>query len=113
MNAQVHSIDISLQPADNDRLAELCGEFDTHLRQLEQRLGVEINNRGNRFRIIGNTDSVQSAARVLEQEHQLYPLAIRWFAEHRLTLSENGQALLDGAILTEPRQLSATAENPG
>ena len=53
------------------------------------------------------------AARVLEQEHQLYPLAIRWFAEHRLALSENGQALLDGAILTEPRQLSATAEEPG
>ncbi|NOR40032.1 MAG: phosphoribosylglycinamide formyltransferase, partial [Gammaproteobacteria bacterium] len=50
------------------------------------------------------------AARVLEQEHQLYPLAIRWFAEQRLRLSENGQALLDGAILTEPRQLSATAE---
>ena len=66
MSAQVHSIDISLQPADNDRLAELCGEFDTHLRQLEQRLGVEINNRGNQFRIIGNADSVQSAARVLE-----------------------------------------------
>lgn len=53
------------------------------------------------------------AARILQQEHQLYPLAIRWFAEHRLTLSENGQALLDGAILTEPRQLSATAEKPG
>jgi phosphate starvation-inducible PhoH-like protein len=66
LNAQVQSIDISLQPADNDRLAELCGEFDTHLRQLEQRLGVEINNRGNQFRIIGNADSVQSAARVLE-----------------------------------------------
>jgi len=53
------------------------------------------------------------AARVLKQEHQLYPLAIRWFAEQRLTLSETGQALLDGAILTEPRQLSATAEKTG
>ena len=53
------------------------------------------------------------AARVLEQEHQLYPQAIRWFAEHRLTLGDNGQALLDGAILTEPRQLSAITEEPG
>jgi phosphate starvation-inducible PhoH-like protein len=70
LNAQVHSIDISLQPADNDRLAELCGEFDSHLRQLEQRLGVEINNRGNQFRIIGNADNVQSAARVLEELYQ-------------------------------------------
>ena len=52
------------------------------------------------------------AKRVLEQEHRLYPLAIRWFAERRLTLGENGQALLDGAMLTEPRQLSATAGEP-
>jgi len=58
-------------------------------------------------------DSTESlAARVLEQEHRLYPLAIRWFAEGRLTLDENGQALLDGAILTEPRQLPATAGEP-
>jgi len=70
LNARVHSIDISLLPADNDRLAELCGQFDTHLRQLEQRLGVEINNRGNRFRIIGNAGSVQSAAKVLEDLYQ-------------------------------------------
>ena len=58
-------------------------------------------------------DSADSlAARVLEQEHHLYPVAIRWFAEGRLTLDENGQALLDGAILTEPRQLPATAGEP-
>lgn len=53
-----------------------------------------------------NADSL--AARVLEQEHHLYPQAISWFAEGRLTLDENGQALLDGAILTVPRQRPAT-----
>ncbi|MEN8204458.1 MAG: phosphoribosylglycinamide formyltransferase [Pseudomonadota bacterium] len=53
-------------------------------------------------------DTAESlAARVLEQEHQLYPMAIRWFARRRLTLGEKGQAVLDGVILTEPRQLSA------
>ncbi len=35
------------------------------------------------------------ASRVLEQEHRIYPRAIRWFAEGRLKL-ENGHALLDG-----------------
>jgi len=35
------------------------------------------------------------AARVLEQEHEIYPLAIRWFAEHRLSIDGN-QVLLDG-----------------
>ena len=58
-------------------------------------------------------DSADSlAARVLEQEHHIYPLAIRWFAEGRLTLNENGQALLDGAILTKSRQRPATAGEP-
>jgi phosphoribosylglycinamide formyltransferase-1 len=36
------------------------------------------------------------AARVLEQEHRIYPLAIRWFVEGRLSI-RNGQVLLDGA----------------
>jgi phosphoribosylglycinamide formyltransferase-1 len=41
-------------------------------------------------------DSAQAlAARVLEQEHRIYPQAIRWFAEGRLRL-EGKQALLDG-----------------
>lgn len=36
------------------------------------------------------------AARVLEQEHRIYPLAVRWFAEGRLTLQENHALLKDG-----------------
>lgn len=44
-------------------------------------------------------DTVQSlAARVHHQEHQIYPLAVRWFAEGRLRLGEHG-ALLDGQPL--------------
>ncbi len=35
------------------------------------------------------------AARVLAEEHRIYPLAIRWVAEGRLTLRD-GEALLDG-----------------
>jgi phosphate starvation-inducible PhoH-like protein len=66
LNADVQSSDITLEPADNERLAILCGQFDSHLRQLEQCLGVEINNRGNRFRIIGDAAAVQRAGRVLE-----------------------------------------------
>ena len=66
LNSRIYSIDISLEPADNDRLAELCGQFDDHLHQLEQRLGVEINSRGNDFRIIGESTAVQRAGSILE-----------------------------------------------
>ncbi len=41
-------------------------------------------------------DADTLAARVLEQEHRIYPLAIRWFAEGRLSVRD-GEVLLDGA----------------
>jgi len=59
-----------LEPADNQRLANLCGQFDANLRQIEQRLGVEINNRGNVFNVIGEKDSVRVAGAVLKELYQ-------------------------------------------
>jgi phosphate starvation-inducible PhoH-like protein len=59
--------DIVLDPADNERLANLCGQFDEHLRQIERRLGVEINNRGNVFRVIGEQRSVDAASELLRE----------------------------------------------
>jgi len=61
------SADFNLEPVDNARLANLFGQFDEHLRQLEQRLGVEINNRGNQFRVIGSAEAVAAAAQVLKE----------------------------------------------
>ena len=57
--------DFTLEPDDALRLANLCGPFDEHLRQIELRLGVEINNRGNVFRVIGEEPAVKSGERVL------------------------------------------------
>ena len=46
----------------------LSGQFDEHLRLMEQRLGVEINNRGNIFRVIGDEKQVvQIATQVIQQ----------------------------------------------
>ncbi len=69
MSNALHSIDFSLEPADNQRLANLCGQLDEHLRQVERRLGVEINNRGNNFRIIGGSGAIALASKVV---HELY-----------------------------------------
>ncbi len=51
-------------------------------------------------------DEASLAARVLRQEHRIYPQAVRWFAEDRLRL-ENGRVRLaaepaDGAVLIAP-----------
>ncbi len=67
MTTTIQSSSIILEPADNRRLANLCGQFDEHLRQIEQRLGVEINNRGNTFKVIGENDSVQAAEGLLRE----------------------------------------------
>lgn len=56
--------DVVLEPADNDRLAVLCGPLDEHLRQIEARLGVNVHRRGNAFRIDG--ERAADAARILE-----------------------------------------------
>ncbi len=66
MKVQPDSFDFTLEPADNERLANLCGQFDEHLRQVEGRLGVEVTNRGNYFRVIGDAAPVQLAGKVLK-----------------------------------------------
>ncbi len=57
--------DFLLEPADIERLANLNGPFDGHLRQIELRLGVEIANRGNIYRVTGGEDAVATAERLL------------------------------------------------
>jgi phosphate starvation-inducible PhoH-like protein len=57
--------DVVLEPADNNRLANLCGQFDEHLRQIERRLDVEIASRGNRFRVTGPPGAAEVGGDVL------------------------------------------------
>ncbi len=67
MNAVQISRDVVLEPADNNRLANLCGQFDEHLRQIERRLDVEIASRGNRFRVTGQPGAAEVGGDVLSK----------------------------------------------
>ncbi|NOX43321.1 MAG: phosphoribosylglycinamide formyltransferase [Gammaproteobacteria bacterium] len=52
---------------------------------------------------VNENDTTESLrARVLEQEHIIYPLAIRWFADNRLILKDN-VAYLDDCPLAQPK----------
>lgn len=56
---------------------------------------------------VASDDTPESlAARVLEQEHKIYPLAVQWFADGRLQLHDQ-HACFDGTALTQPLQLDA------
>lgn len=56
-------------------------------------------------------DEASLAARVLEQEHRIYPRTIGWFATGRLALRE-GRAWLDGRPLASPLVVDAAHDLP-
>ncbi|MCZ8166773.1 PhoH family protein [Silanimonas sp.] len=59
--------DFTLEPEDGERLANLAGPLDAHLRQIELRLGVQVANRGGVFRVTGPEKATTVAERLLRQ----------------------------------------------
>ena len=58
-------ITLSLEPNDARHLAALCGQLDSHLRQIEKRLDITIQNRSNHFELRGAHERCQMAASLL------------------------------------------------
>ena len=67
MNASAHIHRFSIEPVDPRRFASLCGQFDENLHLIEQRLGIEVRNRGNHFELIGDESLTRAAEAVLRQ----------------------------------------------
>ena len=63
----IFSHQVVLEPDDSIQLATLCGPFDAHLKQIETRLGITIQNRGNRFHISGEETLANAAGKLLSQ----------------------------------------------
>ncbi|MDY0748552.1 PhoH family protein [Paucibacter sp. R3-3] len=55
-----------LAPADNTRLAHLCGSLDEHLRQIELALGVKVTRRDDQFRIEGPKPNAERTRQLLD-----------------------------------------------
>ena len=103
MSQTPETLDLRLAPEDNIRLANLTGQLDAHLRQIERRLGIEIANRGHLFRLIGEGQAIRAGEQVLERlyaataEEVLTPEAIH------LQLQASGvDALLEDADAERP-----------
>lgn len=60
-----NSIHVILSPDDHRRMANLCGHLDEHLRQLEDRLEIQLKSRGNHFQLTGSAHAVEIGRRVL------------------------------------------------
>ncbi|MFM5146838.1 PhoH family protein [Aeromonas rivipollensis] len=66
MSRHISTLNLHLEPADNLRLASLCGPFDDNLKQLERRLGIEISYRDNHFQLLGKQAQIDAAAVILK-----------------------------------------------
>ncbi|MFG6467756.1 PhoH family protein [Roseateles sp. BYS87W] len=56
----------ALEPADNTRLARICGSLDCHLREIEAALGVKLSRRDAEFRIDGPKAAAERTRSLLE-----------------------------------------------
>lgn len=60
------SVEISFSPADNRRLANLCGVLDENIKQVENTFNIEIFRRGEHFCLYGTADQTRLAAKALK-----------------------------------------------
>ncbi len=93
-------ITFELEPADTMRLANLCGQFDEHLKQIETRLEVDIFCRGNLYTVQGERRPVRAARRLLQS---LYPLTESEVLTPKLInlhLQESGVAELEDRLVS-------------
>jgi phosphate starvation-inducible PhoH-like protein len=89
-----------LEPEDNQRLANVCGQFNEHLQQIENRLDVVINHRGNQFEVAGTQEANQKVYALLNNLYKeagrqtLTPQKLQLFLQEsglELLLNENNK----------------------
>lgn len=92
------TLTLHLEPEDNLRLTNLCGQFDQHLRQIETHFDVTISNRAFQFEITGVPLQVQKAINLLQElyavtkNEQLAPEIIHLYLQ-----GEKQASSVDGA----------------
>ena len=67
--AKPRPLELRVDPADNRRLANLCGPLDANLRQIEAACDVRIARRGETFSIEGSPAAARAARQALEYFH--------------------------------------------
>jgi phosphate starvation-inducible PhoH-like protein len=108
------SLDLTLAPLDNERLANLCGPLDEHLRQIETAFDVTIARRGEHCRITGDAAKAKQAAEALEHFYAAarQPLSVDDIQLGLVELRNRGQAQPQmPALMTKKSDLHGRTPN--
>jgi phosphate starvation-inducible PhoH-like protein len=71
LSVPIEAREVSLEGADNKRLANFAGPMEQNLRHVEERLGVEVRRRGHQLQVLGPPDPVANAEVVLKHMFEL------------------------------------------
>ncbi|MBH98191.1 MAG: phosphate starvation-inducible protein PhoH [Rhodospirillaceae bacterium] len=87
----LNTLEVILMPDDCHRMANLCGQFDEHLKKIEQDLSICIKNRGNHFQLNGEIESTEVGKDVLEELFSLTERSSLDLERVHLCLQENSR----------------------
>ncbi|HLF31211.1 MAG TPA: PhoH family protein [Xanthomonadales bacterium] len=94
----VEQAELVLESADARRLANLCGQFDGHLKQIESRLGIAIYCRGSQFSFEGEAGPVAAARSILQTLYLLTETEVLTASLVNLHLQQSGVTeLIEGS----------------
>jgi phosphate starvation-inducible PhoH-like protein len=85
------SLNFDLLPVNNKRLANLCGQFNENLNQLEKYFGVSINCSSNRFQISGEDSHSKAAMQLIKKLYSVADEEVLAPAVVQLYLNESGE----------------------
>ena len=67
MNTSTDTHRFTLDSFEAARFANLCGQYDEHLRLIEQRLNITIRNRAEQFEVLGPREQTRSAEQLIRR----------------------------------------------
>ncbi len=107
------SIQFELTPVDNQRLVNLCGPVNQHLRQIEEYYDVKINCRSNQFEISGEGRRLKTVKNAIQTLYNvaghetLKPATVQLYlndnVDNDLVKSDSVEADEDSSLDTRPK----------
>ncbi len=107
-------LDVTLDPLDNERLANLCGPLDENIRQIETAFDVTIARRGEHCRVSGDNAHARLAVQALQHfyEAAAQPLSVDNIQLGLIELRNRSQAQQPApALLTRKTDLHGRTPN--